>query len=275
MSAAAAAPLAHTCHPGRGPFLLLVHGFLSSSAQWAANVGALGAVCRPVTVDLYGHGASPAPDAPEAYAPQGYVGAFEALRTALGAERWFTCGYSLGGALTIRYALTHPERHLGHVFTNSMSAFADAAQAAQWAAGAEAAGAAIVRDGKAAIERMPVHPRHARRLPAATFRALVREAEALQPLGIANTVRFTTPAASVRDAVAANRVPALLACGRFERRFAPHREFAAAHMPRLRIVDLDAGHAVNMENADGFNRAVRGFIRACAGEREASPPARR
>ena len=46
-------------------------------------------------------------------------------------------------------------------------------------------------------------------------------------------------------------------------------------MPRLRIPDLDAGHAVNMEDADGFNRAVRRFIRTGAGEREASPPARR
>ena len=44
-------------------------------------------------------------------------------------------------------------------------------------------------------------------------------------------------------------------------------------MPRLRIVDLDAGHAVNME--DGCNRAVRGFICTGAGEGEAGPAARR
>ena len=43
-------------HPGSGPFLLLVHGFLCSRAQWTPNLEALGAVCRPVVVELYGHG---------------------------------------------------------------------------------------------------------------------------------------------------------------------------------------------------------------------------
>lgn len=259
-------PLAYEAHPGTGPFLLLVHGFLTSRAQWRLNVAALGEVCRPVVVDLYGHGASPAPAAPEAYAPCAYVNAFELMRAALGAERWLVCGYSLGGALTIRYALTHPERLLGHVFTNSMSAFADAAQTRRWAAGADAAGASIRAAGKAAIERMPVHPKRARRLPRPVARALVEDAERLAPIGIANTVQHTTPAASVREAVRGNAVPALLACGRFEKRFQPHRAFAKAHMPRLDVADLDAGHAVNMEDAAGFNGTVCDFVRRVAPE---------
>ncbi len=265
MSASPHPPLVYAVHQGTGPFLFLVHGFLASSAQWLLNVRALGAVCRPVTVDLYGHGASPAPEAPDAYAPSAYVDAFEAVRTALGAERWLVCGYSLGGALTVRYALTHPERLFGHVFTNSMSAFADAAQSEQWAAGAEAAAASIRKGGLAAIERMPVHPKHARRLPPEVSSALARDAEALNPTGIANTVQVTTPDASVREVVSGNRVPALLACGRFEKRFQPHREFAAAQMPRLRVVDLNAGHAVNMQDAAGFNQAVCDFVRTVAG----------
>lgn len=264
MNGAAHPPLAYQALPGNGPLLLLVHGFLTSRAQWLPNVGALGEVCRPVVVDLYGHGASPAPTAPEAYAPGAYVDAFEAIRMALGAERWLVCGYSLGGALTIRYALTQPERLFGHVFTNSMSAFADAEQTRQWAAGAEAAGASILAHGKAAIERMPVHPKRARRLPRPVARALAEDAERLQPVGIANTVQVTTPAASVRDAVHRNAVPALLPCGRFEKRFQPHRAFAKAHMPKLHVVDLEAGHAVNMEDAAGFNGAVRDFVRRVA-----------
>lgn len=270
MSATPQPPLAYEVHPGAGPLLLLVHGFLTSRTQWLPNVAALGEVCRPVAVDLYGHGASPAPAAPEAYAPGAYVRAFEALRTELGAERWLVCGYSLGGALTIRYALTHPERLHGHVFTNSMSAFADAAQTRQWAAGAAAAGASILKHGKAAIERMPVHPKRARRLPGEVARALAHDAERLQPPGIANTVRVTTPRASVRDAVNGNSVPALLACGRFEKRFQPHRAFAKAHMPRLVVADLDAGHAVNMEDAAGFNGAVCDFVRRVAQAPEAT-----
>ena len=40
-----------------------------------------------------------------------------------------------------------------------------------------------------------------------------------------------------------------------------NRAYAAANMAQLEIVDLDAGHAVNMEAAAGFNAAVQDFVR--------------
>ena len=251
-------------HPGTGPYLLLVHGFLSSRAQWAPNLGPLSAVCRPVTLELYGHGRSPAPDDGDAYTPAGYVAAMEAIRAELDTESWFVCGYSLGGALSIRYALTHPGRVRGHIFTNSMSAFADERQVREWTATGRQFGDRIEAGGLNAIERIPVHPRHARRLPGDLREILLRDAALLDPAGVANTIRHTTPQASVRGDIQENRVPALLACGRFEKRFAAHREFARRHMPALRVVDVDAGHAVNMQDAPRFNRAVASFIEDCA-----------
>jgi pimeloyl-ACP methyl ester carboxylesterase len=152
-------------HPGDGPVMLLIHGFLSSSSQWLDNLDALGRVCRPVTLDLWGHGASGAPSEPQAYSPEGYVQALEAIRRKLGTQRWFLCGYSLGAGITIRYALAYPERVIGHVFTNSTSALADAEQIAAWRATAEAAASRIETGGRQAIEAIPVHPRHAKRLP--------------------------------------------------------------------------------------------------------------
>lgn len=247
-------------HPGTGPFLLLVHGFLSSRAQWAPNLGPLGDVCRPVTLELFGHGRSPAPEQDVPYTPEGYVAAMDAIRAELGVDSWFVCGYSLGGALTIRYALTHPQRVIGQVFTNSMSAFADAALVKQWSQTGQQSGDAIERGGMAAIERIPVHPKHARRLPSDIRDALLRDTELLDPRGVANTIRHTTPEASVRADIGTNRVPALLACGRFEKRFEPHRSFAEKHMPRLRVVEMDAGHGVNMQDAVRFNSAVADFI---------------
>ena len=38
------------------------------------------------------------------------------------------------------------------------------------------------------------------------------------------------------------------------------RDEAARRLPGLEIVDLDGGHSVNMEAADGFNAAVRDFV---------------
>ncbi len=252
-------------HAGRGPHLLLLHGFLMSRAQWRPNLESLARVCRPVIVELWGHGKSPAPDDPALYHPDAYVAQFESIRQRLGIERWWLCGYSLGAGLTIRYALTHPQHIAGHIFTNSTSGFADAPQIDAWRNGAEAAAQQIEAGGINAIERMPVHPRQARRLPADLYNALLREAALLSPTGVANTLRYTNPNATVRERVAENTVPSLLICGSAETRFAPHREFALAQMPQLTIVDLAVGHGVNMEDPAGFNAAVREFISTTPG----------
>ena len=247
-------------HPGTGPFLLLVHGFLCSRAQWKPNLDALRAVCRPVVVELYGHGRSPSPVDARAYAPEAYVAALDAIRAELGAASWFLCGASLGGALAIRYALTYPEHVRGLVFTNSMAAFAAIDSGGRRAEEGARSAQRILDGGMEEVERIRVHPKHARRLPRQIHDALMEDAALLDPAGVANTVRFTTPRASVRNDLAANRVPAILACGHFEKRFQPQREFVVANMPQLTVVDMDAGHAVNMQAVEQFNRAVIDFL---------------
>jgi pimeloyl-ACP methyl ester carboxylesterase len=247
-------------HGSTGPYLLLVHGFLMSRAQWSPNLQALAQVCRPVVVELLGHGRSGAPSDLASYHPDAYAAAFDDIRRSLGVERWWLCGYSLGAGLTIRYALTHPDRVFGHAFTNSTSAFADAEQTEAWKNGSADAAAKIESGGIDAIERMPVHPRHARRLPKDLYDALMTDAARLSPSGIANTLRHTNPNATIRARVGENSVPALLVCGREETRFAPHREFARTRMPNLAIVDLRAGHGVNMEDPQGFNQALADFV---------------
>ena len=250
-------------HPGTGPYLLLVHGFLMGPNQWHPNLAALGAVCQPVVVDLLGHGRSAAPAAAECYQPSAYIEAFEAIRQALHAQRWFLCGYSLGAGLTMRYALLHPERIIGHAFTNSTSALADADQAALWRAQGEASSARILAGGSKAIERIPVHPRFAKRIDPASRALVLADAVLLKPQGVANAIRYTTPAASVRSELGDNERPALLLNGVRERRFQAHRHHIAENMRHARIVDLDAGHAVNLEAASGFNQALAEFVEQC------------
>lgn len=248
-------------HPGRGPYLLLVHGFLSSRAQWAPNLAPLSAFCRPVTLELYGHGRSPSPAEGVHYDTRAYARFIDGLREELRADRWYVCGYSLGATVTIRYALTYPERLHGHIFTNSASAFAERRLTADWRENARASAARLRAGGREAVDRIAVHPRRARRLPPDLYDALVADAERIDPEGIAMAMEHMMPTASVRAELGANTRPALLVCGRFEKRFAPNRDYAAATMPHLAIVDVDAGHAVNMTAADEFNAAVEAFIR--------------
>ena len=247
-------------HDGTGPYLLMVHGFLSSRSQWRPNLAALSEASQPVVVELWGHGRSPSPDDPQRYHPDAYVAFFDTLRQRLGVEQWLVCGQSLGAALTLRYALTHPDRVRAHIFTNSNAGLADATWLADRRQSAQEQADAIEREGHAALDRIPVHPRHARRLPEDARQALVADAALHTPYGIANTLRYTTLASPVRDRVSENRVPTLLVCGERERRFASKRAFAEEAMPHLQVVGTPGGHAVNIETADAFNAAVLAFM---------------
>ena len=245
-------------HDGRGPPLLMMHGFLSSRAQWTPNLEALRRVSTPVVIELLGHGRSPSPADPAAYAVEAYVAAFETLRERLGAERWFVLGQSFGAGLTIRYALTHPDRVVGQVFTNSISGLSPPPKddAATRLARAEA----VRSGGQRALQAMPFYPRPTKRWPAAISRALVDDAPLLSPAGIAGTIAHTVQGLSVLEDLTRISVPTLLVNGVREAAFQPMRDRAVAEIAGLEAVDLDGGHAINLDQPEAFNTAVAAFI---------------
>ena len=246
-------------HDGDGPYALFVHGILSSRAQWMLNVDALSSVCRPVVVELYGHGRSPAPHDVEPYTPAGYASAVEDIRESLSADRWFVVGQSLGSAITLSYSLDFPHRVIAQVFTNSSSAIADDAWQQRLQAMAPQIASRLEHGGAEALAEMPIHPSKAKRMPEGVKQALVADAGLLDPRGVANSIVHTSTC-SVRSRVHANRVPTLLAAGTREESFAEPTAFAEANMPCLSVVKLDAGHAVNIQAADEFNAAVCDFF---------------
>ena len=256
-------------HDGEGPPMLLVHGMLSSRAQWLQNLARMRRFATPVVVELLGHARSPAPDDRCAYRPEGYVEAFERIRDALGAPRWIICGQSLGASLTLHYALAHPDRVVGHVMTNSNSAFAGEAWLREIRPGLERHAERLRREADddpdrmrlaATLERMSVHPARARRLPAAVRDALIEDARLHDARGIAHTELETVLHAPVGARLAQNRVPTLLVMGARERRFVAQAESVASRMPALEIVSIvDAGHAVNAEAPEAFDDAVEKF----------------
>jgi pimeloyl-ACP methyl ester carboxylesterase len=243
---------------GTKPYLLLVHGLLSSRAQWRPNVGPLTNATTPVVVELLGHGRSASPAAREAYTVGAYVARFEALREQLGADRWFVCGQSFGAGLTIRYALEHPQRVIGQVFTNTMSGLSPAAR--ERLPERLARFDAVERGGRAALKALPFHPRPSKRLAPDIWEDLVADTELLVPRAVAEALRTTSPELSVADDLGRISVPTLLVNGTRETAFQPLRDKAAREIPGVTVVDLAGGHSVNLDQAQGFNAAVATFV---------------
>lgn len=243
---------------GRGPYLLLVHGFLSSRAQWRPNLAALKQHVRPVIVELWGHGRSPAPEDPATYRVTSYVDAFEAIRRDLGVDRWLVCGQSFGAGLTIRYSHSHPTHVFGQIFTNSVSALSAPGERER-GADLMARADALERGGRAAIEALPFHPRFATRFAGEVRQEMLEDAALIQPTAIANAIRHTTPQLSVVDCLGELKAPSLLVNGLWERPFQPLRDRATKLLPSLAIVDLEGGHSINVEAPVPFNDAVARF----------------
>ena len=197
----------------------------------------------------------------------GYLRQFEAIRERLAAERWYLCGQSLGASLTLRYSLAYPERVIAQVFTNSNSAFATAEII-------KSSGGASRRPRSRTSRRAASPPsrtcRCIRGAPGA-FRPIcteemVADTRRIVPQAIADSYRHLNVDVSVREAARTISVPTMMVCGSYEKRFAPHRDYAKENVPGLRVVDLPAGHAVNAERHAEFNDAVDGFLRSGAGE---------
>lgn len=244
---------------GNGPYMLMVHGFLSSRAQWRINLPALTEVCRPVLVELLGHGRSPAPSDPAPYRVQSYIQAFEHIRTELGADRWLVCGQSFGAGLAIQYALEHEHRVAGLAFTNSISALSPKGDEERAAAQKERADT-IAAGGKAALQSLRIHPSHAKRFPEDIKAELVADADMLAPEAILRSIGLTSPDLSIAHRLPEIRVPSVLVNGLWEKRFQPMRDKVAAEVPGISIVDLPGGHSINIEAAAGFDEAMRALV---------------
>ncbi len=102
---------------GKGVPVVLTHSFLCSGEMWAPVLPALAARARVVNVDLRGHGRS-APS-PRSFTLYDMVGDVLAVLDSLGIERAVWAGLSIGGMISLRAALTVPNRVAGLVLLDT------------------------------------------------------------------------------------------------------------------------------------------------------------
>ena len=98
----------HYVVEGRGPAVVLVHGLAGFAESWRGTTAALAARATVFAVDLPGFGHSTKPRA--RYALTDLARALHGFMDAVGIPHASLVGHSLGGAVAVTYALTHPGR---------------------------------------------------------------------------------------------------------------------------------------------------------------------
>jgi pimeloyl-ACP methyl ester carboxylesterase len=98
----------HYVRQGRGPAIVLVHGLGGFAESWRGTIDVLSRRADVLAVDLPGFGLSAKPRG--RYDLDFFTRALHGFLAAVGVEQASLVGHSLGGAVAVAYALTHPAR---------------------------------------------------------------------------------------------------------------------------------------------------------------------
>ena len=250
---------------GEGAPVLFSTGYCQTSENFRGQVEPLVAAGHRVILwDYRGHGRSAAPDDPERYSMDLVVDDLSrVLRWGAGDRPAVLAGLSFGGLASLHFTLREPARTRALVLIASGPGFKKPEAQQRWEAMTERSALRLEKRGfdgyvagsagPSAIGTRPELP-----LAAAAGRAI----EAQVPVAVAHFGRRVTgPCPTVIDDLPRVEAPALVLVGAEDEAFLRAAEVMAARLPNARHVVIDdAGHCVNLERADAFDREVLAFL---------------
>jgi len=252
-------PALHASARGVGPRIVLVHGFTQTSSSWAPVADDLAANFEVVTVDLPGHGRSPAPG------PNSDI--FDTARAIgrAGGKAAYV-GYSLGGRCCLHLALENPELVENLVIVGAHPGITDEAERRLRREADDELAAGLERGGDASV------PEFIDTWLKSPLFAHMTDHQADRPSRLGNSAAGL--AASLRTVGTGTQVPAwerlakldmpvLVVVGAHDSKFRPIAEQTAASIgPNARLaVVAGAGHAVCLERPLAFTALLRRFLR--------------
>jgi len=236
---------------GRGPALLLTHGYSATLNMWDPQVAALSDRFRVLRWDMRGHGASDSPEDPREYTHAATVGDMAAVLDAAGVERAVVGGLSLGGYMSLEFHLAHPARVRALVLCDTGPGYKKDDARESWNRYAESFASKYEEKG----------------LDALGSSSEVRVARHSSASGLARAARgmLVQHDARVIESLPTIRVPTLLVVGSEDKPFLAGMRYMAEKISGAVHVVIDgAGHAPNLEKSAQFNAVLERFLEGMA-----------
>jgi 2-succinyl-6-hydroxy-2,4-cyclohexadiene-1-carboxylate synthase len=257
----------HVTERGRGPTVLLIHGFTGRGTSWGRHATAIADRFRVVAPDLPGHGRSATPRDPTRAGVECAADDLAAIlaRRALAPAR--VVGYSLGARIALRLAVARPELVRRLVLESPSAGFVSEEEREARRALDEARAVRLEQRGMRAFvdewKREPVFEGQANRLPRARRAALRAGRLANRPSGLAVSLRGAGQGSMepLFDRLRDVRCPTLVIAGGEDPIGCRRAGAIAAGIrdARLEVVD-GAGHAPHLEAPTAFRRLVLSFL---------------
>jgi pimeloyl-ACP methyl ester carboxylesterase len=235
---------------GRGPAVLLGHGYSATGRMWDGQRAALGDRWRIISWDMRGHGQTDSPTDPRQYTPALTVGDMRAVLQQCGEPRAVIGGLSLGGYVSLAFYLTHPEMVRALVICDSGPGYRNAEARAAWNKRAHDRAAELESKG---LEVLAGRSREMRE-------AMGHHASAQ---GLAHSARgmLAQEGSDVIDGLGSIKVPTLVIVGDQDQPFLAPCEYMAKKIPGARLeVIPGAGHSSNLDQPAIFNRVLGDFL---------------
>ncbi len=255
---------------GRGPALMLLHGFTGNAGSMAGLARTLEHDFDVIVPDLPGHGRSADRAAVPAYDFEACVDDLVATLEAAGHRSAHWLGYSMGARLALGCAVRQPSRVASLVLLAGRAGIRDPAERSARRETDEALAARIEACGvEPFVDEWLAQPLFAtmRRL-GPQFVARERAARLVNDAaGLASSLRALGPAAQppLFDSLPRVTMPVLLAAGALDARFVAVAHELARGLPRAEVCVIpDAGHAAHLEQPEAFLRVLREFLRRVA-----------
>ncbi|MGD9889996.1 MAG: alpha/beta fold hydrolase [Dehalococcoidia bacterium] len=249
---------------GSGTPLVFSHEFAGSYESWEPQVRHFARRYRVITYNHRGYPPSTVPRDPAAYAEELLVDDLRALLDALNIERAHIAGLSMGGAVTLKFAIAHPDRCIGAVVAGAGSGADDHEEwirtglaTAQRFEEAWDSTAAAYAGGPARVQLKQKDPRG--------WQAFADLFLSHSPAGSANTFRGVQlkrrTIYEVERELGAVQVPVLIMVGDEDEPCLRPALFMKQHLPNAGLVMFPrSGHANNLEEPALFNQFVMDFL---------------
>jgi 2-succinyl-6-hydroxy-2,4-cyclohexadiene-1-carboxylate synthase len=257
----------HFARRGRGPAVVLLHGFTGSGQGMAEIAQLLEPDYETLALDLPGHGESADFALADADGFHECVDDLVATLVSAGHHRAHWLGYSMGARLALGCAVRHPGSVASLVLLGGRAGIADPIErAARWRVDAALAARIESMGVETFIDEWLSQPMFAtlQRRGARFLAEQRRQRIGNSARGLADSLRRLGPGAQppLFDALPRVPVPVLLVAGALDRKFVALAHDLADRLPQAEIREIaDAGHAAHLEQPEAFAHAVQDFLR--------------
>ncbi len=237
---------------GQGFPVFFLHGFSGTLNSWRPQVPALSRDYRFIIYDARGHGQSDSPPKVEQYSIEIVVEDLFQLLKSLTIEKAVIGGLSMGGYESLRFYMAHPQMVTALILMDTGPGYRNPDRRNEWNQRQEEQAKLLETQGIEAF---------AARAPTYTSRELMLKQS---PTGLANMARKVVAQfdSLVMENLANIKVPTLVLVGEKDTPFLAAAEHMVKTIPGAqKAVIPSAGHAANIDNVDGFDKAVLDFLK--------------